>query len=180
MYNSELSMLRFADAGVLSQLNSDLISIGLPTSVRYALMAVGSGITAAGLDGPIPVGDVLGFFLAAGGTVVLAANWDVVSANWDQIVSAFQRAFSSTVENITQALEDIRVNVYFYMNKDKTVEDILKNKKGSIKNAPLKPGGPQWSDILKLTLAEIQRRAQKGDTGFKTIYKLLTDKRFDK
>lgn len=36
----------------------------------------------------------------------------------------------------------------------------LKNKKGSIKNAPLKPGGPQWSDILKLTLAEIQRRSQ--------------------
>jgi hypothetical protein len=41
-------------------------------------------------------------------------------------------------------------------NMDKTVEEILKTKKASIKNAPLPPGGPDWKDILKKTLREIK------------------------
>ena len=55
------------------------------------------------------------------------------------------------------------------------MEEILKSKKASIKNAPRPPGSPSWDSIMKLTLAEIFRRAQSGDTGFKQFYKLLTD-----
>ena len=65
-------------------------------------------------------------------------------------------------------------------SKNRTVSDILKTKKGTIKNAPLPPGSPSWNSIMTLTLAEIQRRAQRGDIGYGTIYKLLTDSRFNK
>ena len=65
-------------------------------------------------------------------------------------------------------------------NMNKTVEEILKTKKGSIKNAPLPPGGPSWKDILKKTLREIKELAQKGKKGYKEIYKLLTDARFNR
>ncbi|MBO5346993.1 MAG: hypothetical protein J6A45_02505, partial [Lachnospiraceae bacterium] len=64
-------------------------------------------------------------------------------------------------------------------NMDKTVEEILKSKKASIKNAPLPPGGPDWKDIMKKTLREIKELAQKNVKGYKEIYKLLTDGRFN-
>lgn len=56
----------------------------------------------------------------------------------------------------------------------------MRKKKGSIKNAPLPPGGPDWKDILKKTLKEIKELAQKNVTGYKEIYKLLTDGRFNR
>jgi len=65
-------------------------------------------------------------------------------------------------------------------NSNKTVEQILKTKKGSIKNAPLPPGGPNWNDLLKKTLKEIKELAQKGVKGYKEIYKLLTQGEYNK
>jgi hypothetical protein len=62
----------------------------------------------------------------------------------------------------------------------KKVGDVLKTRKGSIQNAPKPPGTPGWDTIRDLTMAEILRRAQKGETGFKTIWKLLNDGRFKK
>lgn len=44
----------------------------------------------------------------------------------------------------------------------------MRKKKGSIRNAPLPPGGPDWKDILKKTLKEIKELAQKNVTGYKT------------
>ena len=61
-----------------------------------------------------------------------------------------------------------------------TGSDILKRKKASIKFAPLPPGAPSWGQIEKEKWRDIQRKAKKGVTGYKTIRKLLTDKRFDK
>ena len=63
---------------------------------------------------------------------------------------------------------------------DKKVGDVLKNRKGSIKNAPKPPGTPGWDAIRDLTMHEILRRAKNGDKGFKTIWKLLVDGRFKK
>ncbi len=62
----------------------------------------------------------------------------------------------------------------------KKVGDVLKTRKGSIQNTPKPPGTPGWDTIRDLTMAEILRRAQKGETGFKTILKLLNDGRFKK
>jgi hypothetical protein len=65
-------------------------------------------------------------------------------------------------------------------NAGKTVEQILKGKRGSIKNAPLDPGAPSWDDILSLTWEEIEERADRREPGFQTFRKLLKEKRFDK
>jgi len=65
-------------------------------------------------------------------------------------------------------------------NSAEKIKDILNRKKGSIKNAPLPEGSPSWDDIKDKTFGEIDRLAQQGKTGYRTLRKLLTDQRFDK
>jgi len=63
---------------------------------------------------------------------------------------------------------------------DETVSQILRRKKASIKNAELEEGAPSWEEILDLPFTEIERRARRGLPGYRTIRKLLTDRRFDR
>ncbi len=63
---------------------------------------------------------------------------------------------------------------------DETVSQILRRKKASIKNAELEEGAPSWEEILDLPFTEIERRARGGLSGYRTIRKLLTDRRFDR
>jgi hypothetical protein len=65
-------------------------------------------------------------------------------------------------------------------NAGKTVEEILKRKRGSIKNAALDPGSPSWDDIHQLTWEEIDRRAKQRKPGYQTIRKLLSDPEHNK
>lgn len=60
------------------------------------------------------------------------------------------------------------------------VSDILKSKKGSIKHAPLEKGAPSWEEIQDLIWAEIEKGAERGRPGYRTIRKLLTDSRFNR
>ena len=62
----------------------------------------------------------------------------------------------------------------------KTVAEILRGKKASVKNAALEPGSPTWDDILDLTWEEVQERAKRKEPGFKTIKKLLGNREYDK
>ncbi len=62
----------------------------------------------------------------------------------------------------------------------KRVIDILKLKKGSIKQAKLPEGSPSWDEINEMTWSEIESNANANLTGFKAIRKLLSDRRFDK
>lgn len=61
-----------------------------------------------------------------------------------------------------------------------TVSEILKHKKSSVMTVPLEPGSPGWKDIESLTWEEINLRAQQSLSGYKTIRKLLSDRRFDR
>jgi hypothetical protein len=61
-----------------------------------------------------------------------------------------------------------------------SVAQILRRKLGSIKQAPLPSGSPSWDDIQQLTWAEVLAAKDRGEVGFKTFCKLLTNKRFDK
>jgi hypothetical protein len=65
-------------------------------------------------------------------------------------------------------------------NSGKTVREILKGKRGSIRQAPLEANSPSWDDILDLTWEEVIEKAEADEPGFRTIKKLLGDKRFDK
>lgn len=161
-------------------LSTELTKLNLPLAVRYTLMAMGSGLVTAGLDGPLPAGDIIATIIAIGGNAVLVFYWDDIAHKWDGIVNAFKMAFSSMISNIDSAFDSIYEKAYFAANKNKTVSELLQSKKGNIKNAPLPPSSPNWDSILTLTLAEVQNRAQRGVTGFGTFYKLLTDKRFNR
>jgi hypothetical protein len=61
-----------------------------------------------------------------------------------------------------------------------TVAEILPCKKASILSAPLEPGSPSWNEIETLSWEEINDRAQQSLPGYKTIRKLLSDRRFDR
>jgi hypothetical protein len=65
-------------------------------------------------------------------------------------------------------------------NADTKVSEILKEKLGRIKRAPLDPGSPSWDEISALTWQEIEVRARQNMPGYSTIRKLLTDSRFNK
>jgi hypothetical protein len=63
---------------------------------------------------------------------------------------------------------------------DATVGEVLSTKIGSITRARLPRGAPGWDAIRNMTMSEVKELAKKNVPGFKTILKLLRDKRFDK
>ncbi len=63
---------------------------------------------------------------------------------------------------------------------DETVREILKRKRAAIKQAALEPGSPSWDDILEMTWDEINERARRRETGFKTFKKLLGKAEYDR
>jgi RHS repeat-associated protein len=89
---------------------------------------------------------------------------------------------------------DLLVNFFYEMSIDispvvgtgqgsnfagKTIKEILKQKRGCIRNAPLPKGTPSWDDLLNMTWEELESMLKNTDA-WRTIRKLLTDKRFDK
>ena len=60
------------------------------------------------------------------------------------------------------------------------VQHILRENKGSIRNAPLPPGSPSWDEFETMIWEEVVEGAQAIRPGFKTVRKLLTDQRFDR
>ncbi|HEX3150274.1 MAG TPA: hypothetical protein VHR66_19515 [Gemmataceae bacterium] len=60
------------------------------------------------------------------------------------------------------------------------VREILKRKRGNIKQSPLPSGSPGWDDIFDETWKDIKRKAKARKTGYKVFRKLLSDPRFDK
>ena len=67
-----------------------------------------------------------------------------------------------------------------HANAGKTVAQILRGKRGSIKTARLDRGSPSWDDIMNMTWEELEECKDRGETGFRTFHKLLSDKRFNK
>jgi len=61
-----------------------------------------------------------------------------------------------------------------------SVRQILRLKKGSILNAPLPPDSPDWSKVEGMMWGEVEVAARNNEPGFKTIRKLLADRRFDR
>jgi hypothetical protein len=65
-------------------------------------------------------------------------------------------------------------------NAGKTVAEILKMKRAAILKAALGKGSPGWDDIMHLRWEEIVRKQKRRERGFKTFYKLLSNKEYDK
>jgi hypothetical protein len=60
------------------------------------------------------------------------------------------------------------------------VSDILKSKKGSIKQAQLPEFSPSWDEFSEMTWEQIEHGVEANIPGFKVVRKLLSDRRFDK
>ena len=60
------------------------------------------------------------------------------------------------------------------------VSMILREKKAGVRNAPLPPGCPTWREFESMTWEQIDEGAHDNQPGFKTVRKLLTDRRFDR
>jgi len=63
---------------------------------------------------------------------------------------------------------------------DETVTSVLRGKLGSIKRKALDPGSPSWSDIGDMSIDQVRAAAKANQPGFRTILKLLQDRRFNK
>jgi len=63
---------------------------------------------------------------------------------------------------------------------NQTVNQVMKNRLGSIRRAPLPKGSPSLNDIGDMTMEQVQAAAKSNEPGFKTILKLLNDSRFSK
>ncbi|HSI35424.1 MAG: hypothetical protein ACAI43_25815 [Phycisphaerae bacterium] len=61
-----------------------------------------------------------------------------------------------------------------------TVSEVLRQKKASIRTAPLPPGSPSWSELEPMRWEAIESGARQNLPGYKTVRKLLTDQRFDR
>lgn len=95
----------------LGRLNSDLSALNIPCAVRYALMAIASGMSAGAVDGPLPVADIVGIVVALGGVAVLAYNWPKIEKKWPKIVKAFQKCFKRMKSKVTKAFSNIKIKV---------------------------------------------------------------------
>jgi hypothetical protein len=65
-------------------------------------------------------------------------------------------------------------------NDGKTVAEILRGKRASIRTAPLEQGSPSWDDILDMVWEDLVARADADEPGYRTFKKLLSGRRFDK
>lgn len=111
---SETSMKKSALYDVVSELkelNSDLIALDIPTSARYAFLAAASGMSVGVADGPLPIADIIGAFVAIGAIGILAMEWPEIEKKWPEIEKAFEKCFSNISTDISKAFSKLKVKV---------------------------------------------------------------------
>jgi RHS repeat-associated protein len=144
--------------------------VALPGAVgRFGRVAGPAGTAVLALTAGLYIGSDINNW-AYGDDLVQAAEAD---ARGD----ALQQAL---LDRVTAANAALAACAALAKAEGKTVGDILEGKKGSIKNAELPSGSPSWDSLLDTPMSEIEKLAKAGKPGFKTIKKLLTDKRFNK
>ncbi|MBE9161636.1 MULTISPECIES: hypothetical protein [Microcoleaceae] len=60
------------------------------------------------------------------------------------------------------------------------MSEILKGKKGSIKQAQFPANSPSWEELSEMIWEEIKRGVEDNILGFSMVRKLLSDRRFDR
>jgi hypothetical protein len=70
--------------------------------------------------------------------------------------------------------------VIAYKFSGQKVSEILKQKRGRIRQVPLPHGSPSWDEFGEMAWEQIEEGAAVDKPGFKVVRKLLMDKRFDR
>ncbi|MGB3262936.1 MAG: hypothetical protein WBA89_03175 [Microcoleus sp.] len=60
------------------------------------------------------------------------------------------------------------------------ISEIIKGKKGSIKQAQIPVSSPSWEELSEMIWEKIERGAEDNISGFRMVPKLLSDRRFDR
>lgn len=107
--SATMSTTAAADAVVLIQ--NGLTSLGVPVQVKEALTLLASGISAALIDGPLPIGDIYAVAVAAYTAVTIAVYWDEIVILWDDIVELFKDVFDSISSDIEDLLGSIESDI---------------------------------------------------------------------
>lgn len=82
------------NAGIsLSTINSQLIAIGIPASLRYGILAEAAAVTAALADGPLPFGDIALIAVSIGVGFIILANLDVIESKGTQIYDILYKEY---------------------------------------------------------------------------------------
>ena len=167
----------------LKILMDQLNSMGLPTTVLYALKATGAGMVAAVADGPLPIGDILFAAAAASAVVIIAANWSNVIPKWTEITNAFKKAFANSAQNVTKAFALLRkdVDAEIKIQYNKSAEDAVGNcdlnKQHHIMDQSkhnwnkLFPKGPDWNKVSPILVKVLQEGQERSEGG--GIYKKI-------
>ena len=113
------------------------------------------------------------------GEDLLGANGQLLAITGERIYDQDLTAYNLQIDGIHTYYAG-NTPVLVHNSCDRTVADVLKNRLGSIQRAPLPRGTQPLSEIGDMTMAQVQAEAQAGTPGFKTIWKLLNDKRFQK
>lgn len=95
----------------LLTLNRELSALNLPSSVEYAFMAIGASFCTACVDGPLPVGDIVGIMVSLGAVAVIAYNWDSVASKWGAIQNIFIDIFEDSKKSIKRAFSKVKAKV---------------------------------------------------------------------
>lgn len=95
----------------MTVLSAKLAVLSLPSVVVYTLKAMGAGMVAAIVDGPLPIGDILLAAATVTAAIVIAVNWNEISGQWNAIVSAFRTAFADSSSNVRSAFVTILSDV---------------------------------------------------------------------
>lgn len=111
-----MSVQASSSDGPIDVLSKELDKLDLPTPAYYAFLGIGGSIVAAGIDGPLPIGDIIGIIVSVGAGAVIGYYWDDISPKWDEIVNAFKKTFSSMKKQINSALNYLYgiAVVYYY------------------------------------------------------------------
>jgi len=104
------------------------------------------------------------------------ADWKADLADWSNSFSLLEAA-STVFGGLCGSAPNVARTGY---SGKTTVREILNGVKGSVKNAALPKGSPSWDEILDMTWDDILEAAKSGQSGYKTMKKLLLDSRFRK
>ena len=136
---SETSMKKSALYDVVSELkelNSDLIALDIPTSARYAFLAAASGMSVGVADGPLPIADIIGAFVAIGAIGILAMESNYIIEGKD--VENFDRMVKfnkKTLEYLVYEKSSKRIISYFLPKWTAYNNGTISSKKEWIKEA---------------------------------------------
>lgn len=143
----------------LSEFKSGLQALSLPWPVYYSLILSASGIVAAGIDGPLPIGDIYAIFANGPLLVVCSIYWSSIEPCIDDIKDLFYNLVLNAVsdaydnaQNVVDAISDMFSDAENRAND--TDDEQIENEKDVVENMT-------DGELEETTNEKVEQAAQK-------------------